>query len=119
MDGTSKKRDVFKGICIFIGVVVLAVVCAFALYKSEPQYVKNEKGENYIDANGNPEIYYKDLFGRTFIYADGLRLYVAKPTVRYSRPVDINGNIITTEPITVETDSTVPSTETGESVSSS
>ena len=53
MNKTAKK----KRILIVAGVLVAAVALfclVFALYKSEAQYVKNEKGEVYLNKDGQP-----------------------------------------------------------------
>ncbi len=65
--------------------IILAVLLLFALvfclYDSPAKYVPTSTGEVAVDANGEPMLYYTDLFGRTFYMEDGKRLYAAVPKV--------------------------------------
>ena len=51
----------------------------FALYDSPAKYVTNEEGKIYLDKNGEPILYYVDLFGNTFYEEGGHRVYAAVP----------------------------------------
>lgn len=104
MNEERTKKRILKGLVIFLIVAVISSVCiTFAFYKSEPLYVKNEIGEKYIDAKGNPEVYYKDLFGNTFYLINGKREYSAVPSYKDSHTFDSEGHIITTtEPTSAE-----------------
>ena len=109
MNKKSNKGHILKRLGISVAVIVALFCIAFMIYKSEPQYVKNEKGENYLDENGNPSVYYKDLFGHTFYIENGRRLYCAVPVMIDTRPYDSNGHLITTEPTSTEAKSVEPS----------
>lgn len=101
MNKTAKK----KCILIVTGVLVAAVALfclVFALYKSEAQYVKNEKGEAYLNKDGQPIIYYEDLFGNTFSLENGKRVYAAFPTMIDTGRYDSNGKLITDDPTSDE-----------------
>ena len=105
MNKTAKK----KRILIVAGILVAAVALfclVFALYKSEAQYVKNEKGEAYLKKDGQPIIYYEDLFGNTFSLENGMRVYAAFPTMIETGKYDSNGKLITAEPTSDEASST-------------
>lgn len=110
MNKESDKLYVLRVIGIIIAVIISMLCMVFAFYQPEPQYVKNEKGENYVDANGNLDVYYKDLFGHTYRLINGKREYCAVPYMRDTRTYDSNGHLITTtEPTSAEADSTEPS----------
>lgn len=71
----SKKR-------IIIGVISLCIVIfalVFFLYDSPAQYVKTPDGSIYLNQNGEPILYYTDLFGLSFYNDNGKRDYSAVP----------------------------------------
>ncbi len=64
-------------------IMVIALVISFLLsvffYYSPAEYVKTASGEVYL-VDGEPVIYHTDIFGNTFIFDGGVRVYVAIPT---------------------------------------
>lgn len=61
--------------------IVFVFVLVFCLYDSPAYYVKTPDGSIYIDKNGEPVLYYKDIFGREFYSEDGKRVYAAVPVL--------------------------------------
>ena len=62
-------------------VSILLVINAFLLvffYYCPAHYVKNSKGEVAL-VNGEPFVYHTDIFGNTFVFDDGFRVYCAIP----------------------------------------
>lgn len=68
-----------KVIAGILGFVVL-LVGLFFMYKSPVKYVLTKEGDVYHDENGQTIVYHTDLFGNTFIYDRGIRVYVSVPT---------------------------------------
>lgn len=73
----KNKHAIIVVITIVTFIALFALI--FCLYDSPAKLVKNEKGEVYINADGNPIIYYTDLFGNSFQIIDGKRDYSAEP----------------------------------------
>lgn len=59
-------------------VLFLSIFLSVFFYYSPAEYVKTVDGEIYL-VNGEPYIYHTDLFGNTFIFDNGIRVYVAIP----------------------------------------
>lgn len=76
MSKSKKKALTIIGV-ISLLIVIFALV--FLLYDSPAKYVKNSDGSVYIKRDGEPILYYTDLFGRTFYDNNGKRNYVAVP----------------------------------------
>ena len=60
---------------------ILLAINVFLLvffYYCPAHYVKNSKGEVAL-VNGEPVIYHTDIFGNTFVFDGGLRVYSAVP----------------------------------------
>ena len=60
---------------------ILLAINVFLLvffYYCPAHYVKNSKGEVAL-VNGEPVIYHTDIFGNTFVFDGGLRVYCAVP----------------------------------------
>lgn len=69
-------------------IAILLAINTFLLvffYYAPAHYVKNSKGEVAL-INGEPYIYHTDIFGNTFIFDNGLRVYVAVPV--YMESID-------------------------------
>lgn len=65
-------------------VSILMAINVFLLvffYYSPAHYVKNSKGEISL-VNGEPFIYHTDIFGHTFVFDHGIRVYIAVPQYR-------------------------------------
>lgn len=63
---------------------ILLAINAFLLvffYYCPAHYVKTSDGKISI-VNGEPYIYHTDIFGNTFIFDHGVRVYVAVPNYR-------------------------------------
>ena len=83
---TSKKKSKKKLVIHLVSAVVLVLalfLLVFALYDTPAKYVPTADGEIYLDASGEPILYYEDLFGRTFYVENGKRLYAAVPACFY------------------------------------
>lgn len=75
MKSIKKKRI----INIFVLILLTAsILLSVFFYYSPAEYVKNADGDIYL-VNGEPFIYHTDLFGNTFIFDNGIRVYVAVP----------------------------------------
>ena len=82
MSKTNKKKMV--NILLLI-ILVLSILTSVFCYYCPADYVKTPTGEISL-VNGEPYIYHTDLFGNTFIFDNGIRVYVAIPTYRESYP---------------------------------
>lgn len=68
-----------KTINIFVLIVlIVSILLSVFFYYSPAEYVKNSNGEIHL-VNGEPFIYHKDLFGNTFVFDSGTRVYVTVP----------------------------------------
>lgn len=71
MRKSNKSEKKGKGLAVKVIVAVLAVVCVFSgvffLYDSPAKYVPTQNGDIYINSDGEPVLYYTDLFGKHFI----------------------------------------------------
>ena len=73
----TKRR--YKIINIIIAIILLlSILSAVYFYYCPSDYVKTSKGDVYL-RDGKPYIYHTDPFGNTFIFEDGVRVYVAIP----------------------------------------
>lgn len=85
----SEKKGI--GLAVKVIVAVLAVVCVFSgvffLYDSPAKYVTTQNGDIYINSDGEPVLYYTDLFGKTFYQENGKRVYAAVPAHIDTRPI--------------------------------
>lgn len=82
-----KKSNIKRNIIIAVTSAVFVFILVFCLYDSPAKFVPNQNGEIYIDNNGNPRVYYTDLFGNKF-YQDGFfRVYSAVPVYISDQPV--------------------------------
>jgi len=59
--------------------LLFILALAFFLYDSPAQYVKTPDGSVYLNQNGEPILYYTDLFGLHFYSDNGKRDYAAVP----------------------------------------
>ncbi len=66
-------------------IALFAVV--FFLYDSPAKYVTKPDGSIYLDKNGEPRLYYTDLFGNKFYQDNGFREYSAVPVWIDDTPV--------------------------------
>lgn len=73
-----KKKPTFKIIAAVLAVVFVLVLVYF-LYDSPAKCVKTENGSVYLNSEGEPVLYYTDLFGLTFYDNNGKREYAAVP----------------------------------------
>lgn len=74
-----KSMNKKKVINIFVLVaLIMSILLAVFFYYSPAEYVKNADGEIYL-VDGEPFIYHTDLFGNTFVFDNGIRVYVAVP----------------------------------------
>lgn len=74
------KNKKIINVLVLISLIVSIFLSVF-FYYSPAEYLKNSAGEIYLN-NGEPYIYHKDLFGNTFIFDNGVRVYVAIPNYR-------------------------------------
>ncbi len=73
---TVKNKKVIN---IFVLIIlIISILLSVFFYYSPAEYVKNADGDIYL-VNGEPFIYHTDLFGNTFIFDNGIRVYVAVP----------------------------------------
>lgn len=73
---TVKNKKVIN---IFVLIIlIISILLSVFFYYSPAEYVKNVDGDIYL-VNGEPFIYHTDLFGNTFIFDNGIRVYVAVP----------------------------------------
>lgn len=63
---------------IVLVLLVINILLSIFFYYSPAEYVKTSNGEVYL-VNGEPYIYHRDIFGNTFIFEDGVRVYVTIP----------------------------------------
>lgn len=89
----SKKKKIRTVLIIFL-VVLAEFVLIFCLYKSPAKYVNDETGGVYVfpagfKHEGEPYIYYTDLFGRDFTIENGKRSYHACPVFASKEPVSM------------------------------
>lgn len=81
----NKRKVVY--IILSIAFIFLLVFC---LYDSPAKYVPNQDGKIYINQDGEPIIYYTDLFGNEF-RQDGIRrVYSAVPEMVEDKPIKVN-----------------------------
>ena len=73
----SIKNKKVINIIVLIALIVSVLLAVF-FYYSPAEYVKTADGEVYL-VNGEPFIYHTDLFGNTFIFENGVRVYIAVP----------------------------------------
>lgn len=74
-----KSMNKKKVINIFVLItLIMSILLAVFFYYCPAEYVKTADGEIYL-VDGKPFIYHTDLFGNTFIYDNGIRVYVAVP----------------------------------------
>lgn len=71
----TKKKVI--NIIVLIALIASILLSVF-FYYCPTEYVKNADGEIYL-VDGKPFIYHTDLFGNTFIFDNGIRVYVAVP----------------------------------------
>lgn len=71
-----KKQKVIN--VIVLVALIISIFLSVFFYYSPAEYVKTANGEIYL-VDGEPYIYHRDLFGNTFIFDDGVRVYVAIP----------------------------------------
>lgn len=75
MKSINKK----KVINVFVLVaLIISILLSVFFYYCPTEYVKNADGEIYL-VDGKPFIYHTDLFGNTFIFENGVRVYIAVP----------------------------------------
>lgn len=86
MDNKNKKA---KKVIIIIAVILAVFLLVFALYDSPAKYVPTSDGRIYLDKNGEPILYYTDLFGNTFYEENGLRVYAAVPAYADDTPITV------------------------------
>ena len=72
------KKPVKIIICILVLLIAFFAV-VFLLYDSPAKYVTKPDGSIYIDINGEPRLYYTDIFGNKFYQDNGKREYAAVP----------------------------------------
>ncbi len=79
---TKEKSEKILVTASIILAVLLLFALVFCLYDSPAKYMPTNTEKVAVDANGEPMLYYTDLFGCTFYMEDGKRLYAAvlKPT---------------------------------------
>ena len=58
--------------------LIISIFLSVFFYYSSAEHVKTAD-EDVCLADGEPVIYHKALFGNTFIFDDGVRVYVAIP----------------------------------------
>lgn len=79
-----------KNVVYIILSIALLFLLVFCLYDSPAKYVPNQNGEIYLNQDGEPIIYYTDLFGNEF-YQDGIRrVYSAVPKMAQDTPVKVD-----------------------------
>ncbi len=76
MSETKTKIVLIISVLSILAVLFLLI---FFLYDSPAYYVKTPDGSVYVNEDGAPIIYYKDMFGRDFYDEDGKRVYAAVP----------------------------------------
>ena len=72
------KKPIRIIICV-LTVLIILFVAVFFLYDSPAKYVTKPDGSIYLDKNGEPRLYYTDLFGNKFYQDNGKREYAAVP----------------------------------------
>lgn len=85
----SKKKLASKVIIIFLAVVFI-ILGVFFLYDSPAKYVPTQDGNVYINSDGEPILYYTDLFRHTFYEENGKRVYAAVPVYVDNQPLTTN-----------------------------
>ena len=73
----SKNKKRIANIIVLL-LLLISVLASAYLYYCPADYVKTSNGEIYI-RDGKPYIYHTDVFGKTFIFEDGVRVYVTIP----------------------------------------
>ena len=73
----SIKKKKFVNVIVLVALIISIFLSVF-FYYSPAEYVKTANGEIYL-VDGKPYIYHTDLFGNTFIFDNGVRVYVAVP----------------------------------------
>jgi hypothetical protein len=71
-----KKQKVIN--VIVLVALIISIFLSVFFYYSPAEYVKTQSGEIYL-VNGEPYIYHTDLFGNTFIFDNGVRVYAEVP----------------------------------------
>lgn len=69
----TKKVNILVAVAL-----VISIFLAIFFYYSPAEYVKTASGEVYL-VDGEPIIYHTDIFGNTFVFDGGIRVYVAIP----------------------------------------
>lgn len=82
---SSKKMTAIK-IIVVVFAAILIFLGVFFLYDSPAEYVVTQDNKVYLDKDGEPYLYYKDLFGKTFTVENGKRAYHAVPVLIDTRP---------------------------------
>ena len=72
------KKPIRIIICV-LTVLIILFVAVFFLYDSPAKYVPKPDGSIYLDKNGEPVLYYTDIFGNKFYQDNGKREYAAVP----------------------------------------
>lgn len=73
----TAKINIIVLIALIISLIISILISVF-FYYSPAEYVKTASGEVYL-VDGEPIIYHTDLFGHTFIFDNGVRVYIAVP----------------------------------------
>ena len=73
----SIKKTKIINVVVLV-VLIISIFLSIFFYYSPAEYVKTADGDVYL-VDGEPVIYHKDLFGNTFVFDDGVRVYVAIP----------------------------------------
>lgn len=79
----SNKKTKFINVIVLIDLVISILLAVF-FYYCPTDYVKTPDGEISL-VDGKPFIYHTDLFGNTFVFDNGVRVYVAVPQYRESK----------------------------------
>ena len=73
---SSKSKKIIN--ILMLIVLTISILFAVFFYYSPAEYVKTASGEVYL-VDGEPIIYHTDLFGNTFVFDGGIRVYAAVP----------------------------------------
>ena len=71
-----KKTKVIN--VIVLVALIISILLSVCFYYCPTDYVKTPDGEIHL-VDGKPFIYHTDLFGNTFVFDNGVRVYVAVP----------------------------------------
>ncbi len=75
----SKKKTYVKATVLIAVSAITLFLLVFLLYDSPANYITKPDGSIYINNDGQPLLYYTDLFGNTFYAENGRRVYSAVP----------------------------------------